>query len=98
MQNYVGIYDDEYGGMTHVGQIVMDAWLFGLIPETETCDGWTPGQMQALYEQVTAKWDECGSLPSRLPPELRERHARICDEAIARARARGWNPQLDEDE
>jgi hypothetical protein len=97
-QRYVGIFEDEHGGMTHLGQIVKDAWVFGLIPETESCAGWTPGQMQVLYEKVSAKWDEFGHLPSRLPPELRERHARIYAEAMARARQGGWDPELGEDD
>lgn len=97
-QRYVGIYQDKFGGMTHLGQIVKDAWLFGIIPETETCAGWDQGQIQAIYERVNAKWDEHGHLPSRLPPELRERHMRIYQEAIARAKAQGWNPELGEDD
>jgi hypothetical protein len=97
-QRYVGIYQDKYGGLTHLGQIVKDAWLFGIIPETETCAGWDQGQIQAIYEQVNAKWDAHGHLPSRLPPELRERHTRIYQQAIARAKAQGWNPELNEDD
>ena len=95
---YPGLLQDEFGGMTHLGQIVKDGWLFGLIPEEETCAGWEPGRMQALYEQVHARWDPYGHLPSRLPPELGERHARIYHAAIERARALGWPPALGEDD
>ncbi|MEK6750265.1 MAG: hypothetical protein AABY83_13860 [Pseudomonadota bacterium] len=97
-QNYVGIYDDKYGGMTHLGQIIKDAWLFGIIPETETGAGWAQGQMQLVYDKVSARWDEFGHLPSHLSPELRERHTRIYEEAIKRARAAGWDPVLGEDD
>ncbi len=31
-KTYVGIEQDENGGMTHYGLIVRDAWVFGLIP------------------------------------------------------------------
>jgi len=88
---YAGLLDDEYGGMTHLGQIVKDAWVFGVIPETETCKGWTPARMQALYDKVSAEWEKYGHLPSRLPPDLAERHTRIHNEAIARARTLGWD-------
>jgi hypothetical protein len=47
---------------------------------------------------VCTAWEPYGSLASRLPPELRERHARIYAAAIQRAREHGWNPELgDED-
>jgi hypothetical protein len=95
---YPGLDEDENGGMTHLGQIVKDAWVFGLLPETEQCAGWSRSRMQALYQQVTVEWDRYGNLPSRLPPELAERHARIYGEAMQRARAQGWDPELGEDD
>ncbi|EHQ53013.1 hypothetical protein ECTPHS_10009 [Ectothiorhodospira sp. PHS-1] len=94
---YVGIHNDLHGGMTTIGGIIKDAWVFGLIPETETCEGWTPARIQMLHDQVAAAWDQHGLLASRLPPDLRERHARIHDEAIARAKAQGWVPGMDVD-
>lgn len=95
---YASLLDDEYGGMTHLGQIVKDAWVFGVIPETETCKGWTPAQMQILYDKVSAEWEKYAHLPSRLPSDLAGRHARIHNEAIARARTLGWDAALgDED-
>jgi hypothetical protein len=97
-QRYVGIDEDEHGGMTHLGQIVKDARVFGFIPETETCAGWGSGQMQSLYERVTAAWDQYGHLPSLLPPDLQERHGRIYREALERARKHGWDPELGEDD
>ena len=96
--NYPGIDGDENGGMTHLGQIVKDAWVFGLIPETERCAGWSRSQMQALYVRVSAEWDRYGNLPSRLPPELSQRHARIYEQAITEARACGWAPELGDDD
>jgi hypothetical protein len=49
-KRYVGIYNDEQGGMTNIAKMIRDAWLFDLIPETETCEGWLPTQLQVLYE------------------------------------------------
>jgi hypothetical protein len=94
---YVGVFNDQYGGMTYLGGVVKDAWIFGLIPETETCEGWTHAAMEMLSEKVRATWDTYGYSVSRLPDDVRERHARIHAEAIARARDLGWDPG-DEDE
>lgn len=96
---YVGIDQDDNAGMTALARIVRDAWVFGLLPESETCQGWSAQQMQALYEKVHAAWEPYAHLPSRLPEDLRTRHARIHDAALARARAQGWDASLeDEDE
>ncbi len=97
-QSYVGLFNDENGGMTHLGQIVKDAWVFSLIPESEDCARWNASQMQMLYEKVHAAWERYGHLPSRLPEELRQRHKRIHEEAIARAKANGWDPELGDDD
>jgi hypothetical protein len=95
---YPGIYADGHG-MSQLGSTVRDAWVFGLLPEGETCEGWTVGQMQALLEKVAAAWEPYAGLPSRLPEDMRRRHARIHDEAVARARAAGWDAELgDEDD
>lgn len=97
-KTYAGIGQDKNGGMTHHGLIVRDAWVFGLIPETEPCAGWTAAQFQLLHDKVAAAWKPYGNLPSSLPGELRERHARIHGEAVVRARKMGWDPELGEDD
>ena len=95
---YMGIDKDPKGAMNPTGNIIRDGWLFGLIPETETCEGWTAQGVNALYDKVTREWDKYGHLVSNLPPELRERHRAIYDAAVARARELGWDPELgDED-
>ena len=94
MQKYVGIYNDQSGGMTHLGRVVMDAWVFEIIPTTETCEGWDASQMQNLYEEVFAAWAPYGSLPSNLPEDLRMRHALIYEHAMMRGRDAGWDPEL----
>ena len=91
-RKYVGIDKDPKGAMNPTGNIVRDAWVFGLIPETETCEGWSQGAIQHLYEKVSDAWEPYANLPSRLPPELLERHRRIYRAAVENAREHGWNP------
>ena len=93
---YPGIDKEPRGGMTPVANIIRDAWVFGIIPETETCAGWLVHQIDQLYGKVTAAWEPFGHLVSNLPPDLRERHARIYGAALEQARAQGWNPELDD--
>ena len=95
---YIGINNDIHGGMTPIGKIIRDAWVFGLIPETETCEGWLIGGIDALMEKVNTEWDKYGCLVSNLPDELRERHERIHGEAIARAREAGWSGEVETDD
>ncbi|HYP67984.1 MAG TPA: hypothetical protein VEP67_06970 [Thiobacillaceae bacterium] len=96
-EKYVGFRNDKHG-MTQLGRIVLDGWLFGIIPETEDCAGWDLGRMQTLMEKVEIEWDKYGNLPSRLPPELKLRHTDIYARATAVARQKGWNPELGDDD
>jgi hypothetical protein len=88
---YVGIDNDVNGAMTTIGKIIRDAWVFELLPETETCEGWNQGQVDVLLDRVNAEWDKYGCMVSQLPADLRERHQRIHDKAIANAKAAGWS-------
>jgi len=97
-QLYIGINQDENEGLTHLGRIVRDAWVFGILPDSETCAGWTSAQMQSLYEKVYAAWEPYAHLPSRLPDELREQHAQLYAQAIAKAKEKGWDTELDDDD
>ncbi len=90
-EKYVGIDKDANGGMTPVGKIIRDAWVFGLIPETETCENWPMGAVDDLHQKVNAEWDKYGCLVSQLPDELRQRHERIYKDALEKARAAGWD-------
>lgn len=94
---YPGLHNDKHG-LTQLGRIVLDGWLFGFISETEDCTGWQLSRMQALMEQVQNEWDKFANLPSRLPPELLKRHGELYDRAIQTARTKGWDPELGEDE
>jgi hypothetical protein len=91
---YVGIEEDQHGGLTDTGRIIMDAWVFGLLPESETCRGWPVAEIQLLYDKVSVEWARYGYRVANLPPEVRERHARIYDAAVERARSKGWTPEL----
>lgn len=96
--HYVGIHQDAFGGMTEIGRIIRDAWVFGLIPESETCEGWSFKRIEQLYIQVHEAWAPYGHLVSGLPPALRERHAQIHGQAFQQAKAAGWSVELDDDE
>lgn len=97
-QHYCGIDHDKDGGLTHLGRIVIDAWLFGILPETETCQGWSSSQMQNLYEKVHAAWEDSAHLPSRLPPELQQRHSFLYEQRILMAKRSGWSAELGDDD
>jgi hypothetical protein len=90
---YQGIDQDPQGAMNPTGNIIRDAWLFGLIPETETCAGWSQQRIEALYGEVSDAWHKYGHLASNLPPELAQKHRQIYDAAIKRARELGWDPE-----
>ncbi len=96
-RTYVGIHNDLYGGMTPIGGIIKDAWVFGLIPESQSGEGWSMADLQKLYDQVSHAWAPYAHLVSQLPADLRERHTRIHEAAIATAKAQGWEPGRDLD-
>ena len=95
---YVGINNDINGGMTNIGKIIRDAWVFGLIPETETCEGWNFAGIDGLLQKVNAEWDKYGCLVSHLPEELRSRHEKIHGAAISNAKAAGWSGEVETDD
>ena len=95
---YVGIDNDVQGGMTTIGKLIRDAWVFELIPETETCAGWNLAGIDALLDKVNAEWDKYGCLVSRLPEELFQRHQRIHGAAVDKARAAGWSGEIETDD
>ena len=95
---YAGVDQEDNHGMTLTGRIIRDAWVFGLLSEGNNFAGKTAGDLQNLFEQVHQAWEPYGQLPSRLPPELAARHARIHAEAVASARAAGWSAELGDDD
>lgn len=95
---YVGIDKEILGGMTAIGKVIRDAWVFGIIPETETCAGWNFAGIDALLQKVNAEWDKYGCLVTHLPKELRERHDRFHSAAIEKARAAGWSGEYETDD
>tara|TARA_B100000676_G_C17341067_1_gene466169 strand:+ start:119 stop:430 length:312 start_codon:yes stop_codon:yes gene_type:complete len=92
---YGGIDHDPSGAMNQTGNIIRDAWVFDILPENETCSGWTYGRIEQLYDLVYKAWIPYSHLPSNLPPDLLERHKRIYSIAIEKAKNLGWNPDRD---
>jgi len=94
-KRYVGIDKDINGGMTDTGKIIRDAWVFGIIAETETCANWTVQGIEDLWAKVNDQWRQYGFRVGALPPDIRERFDRIQMAAFERARAAGWDPEKD---
>ncbi len=92
MKTYAGIDDDEQSGLTPIGGLIRDAWVFGILPEGETCAGWTENAMAVIHERVSEAWEQYGYAVMNLPTELRERHERIYRLAIQCALTHGWDP------
>lgn len=97
-KRYVGYHNEINGGMTESGKIIRDAWVFGIIPETETCEGWPTLRIEDLWRQVSEEWEKYGFLVSNLPDDLRERFMRIQHEALQKAKQAGWSPDMNGDD
>ncbi len=95
---YVGIQNEANGGMTAIGKIIRDAWVFGLIEETETCEGWNLARFDVLLDKVDKEWDKYGCMVSNLPPELFETHQKIHNQAIEDTKAAGWCGEVETDD
>ena len=95
---YVGINNEVNGGMTTIGKIIRDAWVFGVIEESETCEGWNFAGVDALLEKVNKQWDKYGCLVGNLPPELFEKHQRIHGKANEEAKKAGWCGEAETDD
>lgn len=95
---YPGIDKDPQGWINPTANIIRDAWVFGIIPESETCTGWNLQGLDSLYDKVHNAWEPYGHLVSRLPEELRARHARIYAEAVKTAREQGWDSRFDDED
>ncbi len=92
---YVGIDNDINGGMTSIGKIIRDAWVFGILDKSETCEGWNLQGIDALLQKVNSEWDKYGCLVSHLPEELYQRHQRIHVDALKQAKAAGWSGEVE---
>jgi hypothetical protein len=97
-KTYIGLENEINGGMTAIGKIIRDAWVFELLDETETCKGWNLAGIDALLQKVNAEWDKYGCLVSHLPEELGQRHRRIHAEAMQKATAAGWSGEHETDD
>jgi len=94
-KRYVGIDNEINGGMTDTAKIIRDAWVFEIIPESETCGNWTMQDLQVLWDKVNARWGEYDFKVRELPPDIRARFDRIQDAAVNQARHAGWDPDRD---
>lgn len=83
--------------MTSIRKIIRDAWIFGLIKESETCEGWNLAGIEALLQKVNAEWDKYGCMVSYLPAQLQERHYRIHNTAVQNAKKSGWSGEHETD-
>ena len=95
---YVGIDKEVEVGMSAIAKVIRDAWVFGILEETETCGGWNFARIDDLVDKVNKEWDKYGCLVSQLPTELREKHKRIHDKAIAEAKSLGWIGEVETDD
>lgn len=97
-QTYPGIYNDEAGKLTHYGRTVMDAWVFEIIPTSETCEGWDFFRMKELSNKVAAVWLQYDNEPRNLPDDYRMRHAMLYEQARMRGEKAIWDPNIDGDD
>ncbi|MGC9368165.1 MAG: hypothetical protein ACP5DX_01365 [Paracoccaceae bacterium] len=94
-KRYVGIDNDLNGGMTDTGKIIRDARAFGIIPETETCEGWLVQGIEELWSRVDAEWEKYGFRVANLPDDVMDRYLAIQASAMTRARAAGWDGEAE---
>jgi|SRR5690554_1667424 len=94
-KRYVGIDKEINGAMTDTGKIIRDAWVFGLIPETETCEGWLAQGLEDLWRKVNVEWEKYGFRVGNLPPEMQQKFMRIHNAAFAEAKQAGWDAERD---
>ncbi|MBC8338422.1 MAG: hypothetical protein H8E39_06995 [Alphaproteobacteria bacterium] len=94
-KRYVGINNEINAGMTDTAKIIRDAWAFGILAESETCENWTMQGLQDLWDKVNARWGEYGFKVQNLPDDIRERFDRIQEDAVKQARLSGWDPDRD---
>jgi len=95
---YVGIHNDVNGGMTTIGKLIRDAWVFGVISENETCENWNFAGIDSLLDKVNKEWDKYGCLVSNLPEELFNKHQQIHGEAVKNAKQAGWSGEQETDD
>ena len=94
-KRYVVIDNDINGAMTDTGKIIRDAWVFGLIPETETCEGWLAQGLEDLWRKVNAEWEKYGFLVGNMSPEMHQTFMRIHNAAVVKAKQAGWDAERD---
>lgn len=84
--------------LTALGRIILDAWVFEIIPATETCRDWNASQLKALAKQVAAAWAPYDNNPGNLPDDLRTRRAMLYEHALRHTENIDWDPNIDGDD
>lgn len=97
-RTYPGIDNDVNAGMTSIGKIIRDAKVFGLIEDSETCEGWNLSRLDVLLHKVDIEWDKYSCLVSQLPEDLFKRHQEIYEKAVKDAKAAGWSGEQETDD
>ncbi len=92
---YVGLDNDQFGGMSEIGKVIRDARVFGLIADDETCKGWDISRINSLKHSVDSEWDKYGCMVSQLPEDLLKRHQEIHTSAITKAKELGWSGEFE---
>ena len=83
--------------MTEIGRIIRDAWAFGIIPETEMCEGWSSSAiLDELWGKVNEVWEKYGFQVNQLPDDIKKRYLDIQTKAIRDAKANGWEPEAED--
>lgn len=91
-KTYPGYDQDPGNWMSQEAKLIRDAWAFGLLPEDETCEGWRPQQFEKLWDEVDAIWEKVNFRVANLPPHIQEKYVALQMDALARAKAAGWDP------
>ncbi len=89
-KKYAGLENDANGGMTPIGKLIRDAWVFNIIEKSETCTNWSYDMVSALSHKVDIEWDKYGCMVSNLPDDLKAKHLQIHNVAIKKAKNSGW--------
>jgi hypothetical protein len=84
--------------LTETSRIILDAWVFEIIPASETCKDWDAAQLKTLANQVAAAWTPYGNEPGNLPDDLRTRRAMLYEHAKRHTENIDWDPNIDGDD
>ena len=73
----VEMHNDPSASEIDRGRVIRDAWVFGIVPESESCDGWTIQALVQLEHKVNEVWKKYDFKAANLPPHIRTHFDRI---------------------